>query len=278
MRLASRLGAAAYRGLFAPGVTVTRDVAFGSGDRGRLDVYRPRRPLAGAPVALFFYGGTWQEGDRGFYHFVGATLASRGIVTVTPDYRLYPEVCFPDFLRDCAAAVRFTRDNATAWGGDPGRLFLIGQSAGAYNAAMLGLDRRWLGAEGLDPATDLAGVVGLAGPYDFLPLRDETLKSIFGPEPLAQTQPIAHAGGEAPPMLLLVGDKDRAVRPGNSFRLAKAIRAAGGVAEAKAYPGVGHVGILTALLPPLRHRAPVLSDIVGFIGEQTAAVSRRVAA
>ena len=278
MGLASRLGAAAYRGLFAGGVSVTRDIAFGPGERGRLDVYRPRRPLPGAPVAVFFYGGTWQEGDRAFYHFVGATLASRGIVTVTPDYRLYPEVCFPDFLRDCAAAVRFTRDKATAWGGDPGRLFLIGQSAGAYNAAMLGLDRRWLGAEGLDPATDLAGVIGLAGPYDFLPLRDETLKTIFGPEPLAQTQPIAHAGGEAPPMLLLVGDKDRAVRPGNSFRLAKAIRAAGGVAEAKAYPGVGHVGILTALLPPLRHRAPVLADIVGFIGGQTAAVPRRVAA
>ena len=278
MGLASRLGAAAYRGLFAGGVSVTRDIAFGPGERGRLDVYRPRRPLPGAPVAVFFYGGTWQEGDRAFYHFVGATLASRGIVTVTPDYRLYPEVCFPDFLRDCAAAVRFTRDKATAWGGDPGRLFLIGQSAGAYNAAMLGLDRRWLGAEGLDPATDLAGVIGLAGPYDFLPLRDETLKTIFGPEPLAQTQPIAHAGGEAPPMLLLVGDKDRAVRPGTSFRLAKAIRAAGGVAEAKAYPGVGHVGILTALLPPLRHRAPVLADIVGFIGGQTAAVPRRVAA
>ncbi len=278
MRLASRLGAAAYRGLFAPGVTVTRDISFGPGERRRLDVYRPRRPLAGAPVALFFYGGTWQEGDRGFYHFVGASLASRGIVTVTPDYRLYPEVCFPDFLRDCAAAVRFTRDNAAAWGGDPTRLFLIGQSAGAYNAAMLGLDRRWLGAEGLDPGTDLAGVIGLAGPYDFLPLRDETLRTIFGPEPLAQTQPIAHAGGESPPMLLLVGDKDRAVRPGNSFRLAKAIRAAGGAAEAKAYPGVGHVGILTALLPPLRHRAPVLEDIVGFIDQRTSAEPSRVAA
>ena len=278
MGVASRLGAAAYRGLFASGVTVSRDVPFGPGKRGRLDVYRPRRSLPGAPVAVFFYGGTWQEGDRAFYHFVGATLASRGIVTVTPDYRLYPEVCFPDFLRDCAAAVRFTRDNAAAWGGDPARLFLIGQSAGAYNAAMLGLDRRWLDAEGLDPGVDLAGIIGLAGPYDFLPLRDETLRTIFGPEPLAHTQPITHANSDAPPMLLLVGDKDRAVRPGNSFRLAKAIRAAGGEAQAKAYPGVGHVGILTALLPPLRHRAPVLADIVGFIGERTAAEPCRAAA
>jgi acetyl esterase/lipase len=163
---------------------------------------------------------------------------------------------------------------AAGWGADPARLFVIGQSAGAYNAAMLALDRRWLAAAGLDPAADLAGVVGLAGPYDFLPLRDETLQVIFGPEEQRpQTQPMSHVNADAPPMLLLVGGKDTAIRPGNTVRLARAIRAAGGVAGHRIYPNVGHVGILTAMLAPFRHRAPVLDDIAAFVAQPGAATA-----
>ena len=268
--------AAALLSLVAPsGIAVRHDLAYEPGPRGKLDVYLPRRAGPGTPVAVFIYGGSWQSGDRGFYRFVGATLASRGIVTVIPDYRVYPQVRYPDFLRDNALAVRFVKQHAREWGADPARLFLVGHSAGAYDVAMLAVDRRWLGEVGLDPRRDVAGVVGLAGPYDFLPLRDEKLKIIFGPkDQRPDTQPINHVDGQAPPMLLLAGDKDGVVDPGNSTRLAAAIQTRGGDAEAHLYAGVGHVGLLTAILVPFRHRAPVLQAIVDFITLHSASADR----
>jgi acetyl esterase/lipase len=260
----------------APGAIPARHgLVYAPGHRGRVDVYMPRHRAAGAPVAVFIYGGTWQSGDRGFYEFVGAALASRGVVTFIPDYRLYPQVRFPDFLRDNALAVRWARDHAAEFGGDPARIFLIGHSAGAYNAVMLGVDRRWLGEVGLDPRRDIAGVVGWAGLYDFLPLRDETLKRIFGPDDrLASTQPINFAGPGGPPLLLLAGSADTEVDPGNATRMAGAVTAKGGEAVARIYPGVGHAGILGAVLELFRCRAPTLRDTVDFIDAPRAATAK----
>lgn len=279
MNLAASI-AAAFLSLLAPrGIEVRHDIVYAPGERGRLDVYLPHRAGPDAPVAVFFYGGSWQSGDKSFYRFVGAVLASRGIVTVIPDYRVYPQVRYPDFLRDNALAVRFVKGHAAEWGGDPGRLFLIGHSAGAYNVAMLTLDKRWLGEVGLDPRRDVAGAVGLAGPYDFLPLRDDTLKVIFGPEDKRpDTQPINHVDGQAPAMLLEQGDADSVVDPGNATRLAAAIRSKGGVARVSRYPGLGHVGAITAILRPYRQRAPILREIVDFIAGHAAAPAVRAAA
>ncbi len=251
----------------SPGaVRIQHDVVYAGGGRGRLDVYSPRVLRPHAPVAVFVYGGSWQSGDKALYSFVGVSLASRGIITVIPNYRVYPEVRYPDFLMDNAQAVAFAKQHAADWGADPDRLYLIGHSAGAYNVAMLALDSRWLGSVGLDARRDIKGVVGLAGPYDFLPLRDPKLKIIFGPEErLAETQPIAHVDGSAPPMRLLAGSKDTVVDPGNSTRLAAAIRACGGLVSTQIYPGLGHVGLITSVSGLFRHRAPVLDDITAFI-------------
>jgi acetyl esterase/lipase len=265
---------AAVLALLAPsGAHVTHDIAYAPGPRGKLDVYRPRHARPGGPVAVFFYGGSWQSGDKGFYRFVGAELAARGIVTVIPDYRVYPQVRYPAFLSDNAAAVAYTKRHAAEWGADPARLFLVGHSAGAYEAVMLDVDQRWLAEQGLDSRHDIAGVVGLAGPYDFLPLSDPTLEIIFGSKDgRRDTQPIAHVDGRAPPMLLLAGDRDATVDPGNSTRMAAAVRARGGKAEARLYPGLGHVGMITALLGPFRHRAPVLDAMVAFISPPSVAI------
>ncbi len=255
------------------GVSVRHDLIYAQGGRGRMDVYAPRTVKPHAPVAVFVYGGSWQSGEKALYRFVGVSLASRGIVTVIPDYRVYPEVRYPTFLNDNAQAVAYAARHAAEWGGDPGRLFLVGHSAGAYNAAMLALDPRWLGAVGLNARRDVAGVVGLAGPYDFLPLRDPKLKTIFGPDDqLADTQPINHVDGSAPPMRLLAGDKDTVVDPANATRLAAAIRARGGTVSTRLYPGLGHVSLLTAVSGLFRGRAPVLDDIAGFINGAPAPV------
>ena len=109
-------------------------------------------------------------------------MARRGYVAVVPDYRICPEVCYPDFLDDGAFVVRWVKDNIARFGGDPDKLFLKGHSAGAHIAAMLSIDGRWLGKVGLNPRRDIAGLIGLAGPYDLMPLqlRDKKLKVIFG--------------------------------------------------------------------------------------------------
>jgi acetyl esterase/lipase len=266
MRLAERATASLLDGLAGARCVRKPGIAYAPGARGKLDLYRPHRPASGGAIVVFLYGGTWQSGDRAFYRFVGSALAGRGITAAIPDYRVYPEARWPDFLRDCAAAVAFVKRAAIGWGADPRRLFVIGHSAGAYNAAMLALDRRWLETEGLEPGAHVAGVVGLAGPYDFLPLRDTRLQVIFGPEDQrSQTQPMSHVNAAAPPMLLLVGGKDTVIRPGNTVRLSRAIVAAGGLASHRIYSDLGHVGILTALLAPLRRRAPVLNDIAAFV-------------
>ena len=252
------------------GLQIARNIAYGSGPRGRLDVYAPRARRPGRPVVVFFYGGGWAAGARAMYGWVGAALARQGYVVVVPDYRLHPEVRWPSFLEDCARAVGWARDHAADYGGDSSRLVLMGHSAGAYNAAMLSLDARWLGEVGMVPDRDIKGFVGLAGPYDFLPLRSDVLKTIFGPEETRPgTQPIQYVTAAAPPMLLIAPEKDTVVDPENVTRLAARIRERGGRVETKRYPGINHALAVGALAAPLRWLAPVLNDSVAFIDEQT---------
>lgn len=259
------------------GITTTRDIAYAQGDRHGLDIYAP----AGNgvhPVVVFIYGGGWKDGTKSEYRFVAAALAARGFLTVVPDYRLFPQVRFPAFLRDNAAAVAWTKANIARYGGDPGRIFLMGHSAGAYNVAMLTLDRQWLEADGVNPDRDIAGTIGLAGPYDFLPLNDPELEDIFAPAgDLRLSQPIAFARGGAPPMFLAAGTADQTVWPRNTEHLAAAIRGDGGSVEERLYPGVNHTKIIGAMAGALTWLAPSMKDVVGFLdrcnGLRTAALT-----
>src|SRR4051794_16714935 len=156
------------------GYMLAEGISYGETQRQRLDVYLPAVPDASRAVVVFFYGGNWNSGDRADYRFVGEALSSRGFVTVLPDYRLYPDVRFPDFLDDCAHAVRWAFAHAAEFGGDAQQLFVAGHSAGAYNAAMLALNAEYLERDG--PAPRLRGWIGLAGPYDFLPLQSPVTK------------------------------------------------------------------------------------------------------
>ena len=245
-----------------------RGLAYGEGPRQKLDVYKPRH-AAKAPVVVFFYGGSWQGGSRGLYPFVGASLAAQGVVTVVPDYSTFPPARFPTFVEDAARAVRFARKSAAQWGGDPSRLVLMGHSAGAYIAAMLSFDPQWLEQVGLNSQTDLAGFIGLAGPYDFLPIESRTLRTIFGGANRAETQPISFVTGKEAPSLLITARRDRLVSPGNSRRMAAKIRDQGGFAEQLTYGGVGHLTLIGAFAPGLRVLAPVLRDATQFVWRVT---------
>jgi acetyl esterase/lipase len=243
------------------GLTVTRDVAFGPRPDQRMDVYRPR-DARGLPVVVFFYGGSWRMGSRGMYLFAAASLARTGAVVAVPDYRLYPTVTFPDFMADCADAVAWVAVHQNELGGGGG-LFLMGHSAGAYNAVMLGLNPVYLRAAGSSPDI-LAGVIGLAGPYDFLPITDKKVVPVF-PAPGPAMQPITFARRDAPKLLLLTGTDDHDVRPRNSAALAARMRELGGKVETVSFSGIGHIGLITALAPLFRWRAPVLRTVADFI-------------
>jgi acetyl esterase/lipase len=244
-------------------------LAYGTEPRQRLDLYAPPNGAEGAPVAVFFYGGTWEDGRRQDYGWVGRALAAEGFLTLAPDYRLYPEVTYPTFLEDGAAAIAWAVQNAAAYGGDPSRIVLIGHSAGAYNAVMLGLDRRYLEAAGVDPSR-IRAVAGLAGPYDFLPLEGATVRGVFGvADDLPATQPINQVDERAPPAFLATGDSDSVVLPRNTEALAGALRAQGVAVETRFYPDLGHAGVLLALSRPLRGRAPVLEEMTAFLRHHT---------
>lgn len=251
-----------------PGTTYqsVTDVAYGDSRRQRLDVYVPTRAGAadaGMPVVVFFYGGSWQSGDRAEYRFVGEALASQGFLAILPDYRTFPEVTFPAFMEDAAKVVRWGADYAGHFGGDPSRLFLMGHSAGAQIVTLLATDERYLLGAGLTTCA-VSGVVGLAGPYDFLPLQSATLRQVF-PEPVRDaSQPVRFVTGREPPMFLGVGDTDLIVEPGNTARFAQRLQEKGARVEIRHYD-LGHALMLGAISAPLRRFFPVLSDIVSFV-------------
>jgi len=243
------------------------NVAFGPAARQRLDVYGPHRTKGQAPVpvAVFFYGGSWDTGRRQDYSWVGKALASRGFVTVIPDYGMYPTVRYPGFLEDGALAVRWAQDHAAEYGGDPSRIVLIGHSAGAYNAAMLALDHRYLEAAGVDPK-HIRALAGLSGPYDFLPLTDPIAQRTFGEaRDLPGTQPLNYVRPDSPPAFLATGDKDTMVYPRNTAKLAAQLRLAGVTVEERHYPNLGHVDMAMALSKPFRGKAPVLKEMTDFL-------------
>ena len=253
---------------------LSANVAYGPHPRQRLDIYTPTAaPTAGGwPVVVFFYGGSWNTGTRTQYLFVGEALAARGVLTMVADYRLYPEVRYPDFLSDSAQALAYGLDHAARFGGDPKRVFVMGHSAGGYNAAMLALDARWLQATGHTP-NDLAGWIGLAGPYDFYPIINPDAKPVFfHPNYPPNSQPAGFTSPNAPRSFLAAAPDDKLVNPQrNTVQLAEKLQAAGVPVTLKLYPHASHTTLIGAFAWPLRWIAPVLEDVHAFIQSPPAA-------
>jgi acetyl esterase/lipase len=243
------------------------NIAYGAEPQHRLDVYVPN-PAAAVPraVLVFWHGGSWQFGDKADYRFVGAALAESGYVAVVANYRHYPQVKMPGFIDDAARAALWAAAHAGEFGGDRQRLYLMGHSAGAHLAALVTLNTDYFAATG-QPAPHIAGVIGLSGPYDFLPLLKADVQDMFGPPQIyAQSQPINFVRADAPPMLLVHGLDDVTVRPKNSRNLATALSALGAPVTLKLYPKVSHADTVAALTTLLRGRAPTLADITSFVG------------
>lgn len=249
----------------------TANLNFGDGHRDKLDIYRPSNNASSAtrPVVVFFYGGSWNRGSKQDYAFVGHSLAERGYVTVIPDYRLYPEVRYPEFLKDNAKAIAWVRENISQHGGDPGRIFVMGHSAGAYNAAMMALDERWLAAHQLKP--DLfKGWIGISGAYDFMPIGTPDVQPVFfHPNYPKDSQPIAFVSPQSPPVFLATSPQDELINPQrNTFGMAKKLDTQGVSTTLKTYDKVDHVSIIASMAWPLRFKSELLDDLDRFISTQ----------
>ena len=258
----------------APNSTHEKHSALPYGDDPRhlLDVYVPEEGAEQRPVVVFFYGGAWQRGEREDYLFVGEALASQGIVTVLPDYRVYPQVVFPGFVEDGATALTWVYRNIGQYGGDPCKVFVAGHSAGAHIAALLHFDGRYARDAGVTQART-AGMIGLAGPYDFLPLQSARLRKVFPASTRIESQPIHFVDGDEAPVLLLHGLDDDTVWLRNTRLMANRILERGGVAHTGYYDGVGHVRLVASLARPFRRATPARGDIANFVHRQAGAKS-----
>lgn len=250
-------------------LTIERDVVFDPANGLKLDVFRPSVAATDRPIITFFFGGFWQFGGKHEIQnqMLAIRLARRGAIVILPDYRLYPTVRFPGFIEDGARAVAWARDHAVELGGSPDRIFVAGHSAGAYIAAMLATDGRYLAAHGMSNAR-LGGMIGLAGPYGSWFTTNVTLGSIFTRASPAEVLPETFVSADTPPMLLMSGGADLLTRPSDSRILAEQVRRVGGQAEARIYPLIGHAGIMM-LMPWLPSMAPVVDDLTRFVRAQS---------
>ena len=245
------------------------EVAYGTGPRQRMDVYRALdsagAPLkAPAPVVIFVHGGSWQTGSKGAYAWVGKALAQQGFVAVLPNYGLMPATRFPAFVDDVARAVAHAKAHAAEWGGDTARVVLMRHSAGAHLAALVAYDPRYLARQGMSPDI-LRGFVGLSGPYDFVFDTDLLRRTFAGPaEREYDALPVHFVTPRSLRTLLVMGQDDRTVNPRNTRSLAATLRAAQVPVEELWVPGTHGVSV-GAFARISRGESEIVRRVVAFV-------------
>lgn len=236
------------------GFSLQSDICFGEHPRQCLDLYKPLQEHADA-VVVFVYGGAWDQGSKNDFFFVGEAFANMGYITALPDYRIYPEVVFPAFIEDVAAAIAVLDEHL----GYTPAIILAGHSAGAHTAALLASAPEFLQQAGVNPER-LRALIALSGPHD-LPLQHERVVDKFPDVEPQQVNPLLRADASHPPALLLHGLRDRISEPAHSKRYAEVLHALGVPVELQLYEGRRHVDMVASLARPLRFLSPVHRDI-----------------
>jgi len=171
-------------------------------ERCRLDLSYPKG-AEGFATVVWFHAGGLSSGEKYF----PPELQDSGLAVAAANYRLHPQVEHPAYIEDAAAAVAWVFKNIEQYGGDKSRIFVAGHSAGGYLTLMLGMDKRWLAAHGID-ADQLAGLIPLSGhSITHFTIRKE--RGIPGHQAIIdEFAPQFHVRPEAPPILLITGDRD----------------------------------------------------------------------
>ena len=239
-------------------------------DLQKLDIYKPKSKEP-APVLVFIHGGFWQSGHRSEYAALAKTFCARGFVTVLVDYRLAPEVTYPVFSEDGAAAVNWVMKNIEKYGGDPNLVFLAGHSAGAQIVADLVTNDVFRNKLDFD-LKKLRGVVILSGPFDFGTGRATDImiikKVMQTDDNFERSQPIRYIRGDVPPMLIINGGDDNLTGEKQAADYAKAMKAAGAKIRYEMIPKGDHYTIVLDMVPG--QEGPTLDVMMDFFENQPA--------
>jgi acetyl esterase/lipase len=266
---------------YAGCATLTKNVSPHPSVRTRLDVYQPEG-ARDCPVLIYIYGGSWNGGNKTLYAPMAQRLLPEGIVLVIPDYTTYPAARFPQPTEEIAAAIAWTLDNIQQYGGDPRRVVVAAQSAGAQVAGVALLDPRWLAAH-RHSAAEVRGFLGISGVYD-VPAQitfaqqhgrwGRYIEDVMGGRAnLAAASPINFVSAAAPPALLIHGDADPTVPMRMSEAFDERLRAAGVESELVTYRGGGHSGILFEALAENPSR--LVTDMLRFVRQVTEVVKEQ---
>jgi len=234
------------------GYTLTDDVPFGSGSRQTMDIYQPEAASEESQVIVFVYGGAWREGIKEDYAFVANSFAKQGHWVVIPDYRLFPEARFPEFVDDVAASITALPQELKKITGEsynPLNIVLMGHSSGAHTAALIAADSAWL--EGSSVQVDK--LIAMSGPYD-LPLDNPEVRPVFAKAlDTDDALPIKKVGEQHPSTLLIHGSVDKRVLPKHTERYSAALKSAGIDTTVLWIDDAGHAG-------PVKGLSDVLPD------------------
>lgn len=242
------------------------DIAYGTEDWQKLDVYPQSAP---APVVIFIHGGSWRHGRKDQYRFAADAFYRQGYTVVLPDYIKYPDqrAKYPSFAIDGAKAIAWVKQNISKYNGNTDNVFVAGHSAGAHTAMMLATDKQFLNAEGLKPK-DLSGIIGIAGPYSFVPDWEIT-QAVFGPpENYPLMDALNYVDGDEPPTLLLHSSADEQVGQYNQEKMQMALKGKNVDTESVLYSTPGHIDMVTHLHPWFAKEDKLMNDIHQFIQDR----------
>lgn len=256
------------------GVGVSKNILYGDEPLQDLDVYYPKSLtkamkaessiIGSYPMVVFVHGGSWENGNKDQYAFVGQSLAQAGYVTAVINYRKAPEHVYPDYVEDAAQAIAWSIDNATSLHADPKRLAVVGHSSGAFNAVAAVANEDFLAPYGIKP-TDIATVIGIAGPYSYDFRKFDSSTAFAADATPDEVMPDRQIKGEQPPYLLLTAEKDKIVHVTNTIKMTQALKNAGVSVETGEIEGASHATSIGAMAPPLRWINDVRAQVLAYL-------------
>ena len=224
---------------------VQKDVTYCTADgvQLKMDLYLPAGGANAppAPAVIYAHGGSWRAGDKSEAELLAPGLVASGYVVASINYRLAPQYRWPAQIEDVKCAIRSLKANAAQYNLDPSRIGLWGASAGGHLVSLAGLAGPQAGLEGNggypEQSSNVQAVVDMFGPSDFTvppdPGSAPRIEALLG-KPLAQAgallaqaSPVTYVSKDAPPFLILHGDKDTVVPFSQSQTLYDRLKAAG---------------------------------------------------
>ncbi|KAL3336654.1 hypothetical protein AABB24_029355 [Solanum stoloniferum] len=273
---------------------VLRGIVYGDQPRNRLDLYLPKNMNGPKPVVAFVTGGAWIIGYKAWGSLLGQQLSERDIIVACIDYRNFPQGTISDMVKDASQGISFVCNKIAEYGGDPNRIYLMGQSAGAHIATCALLEQaiKEIGAEPRASwsVSQIKTYFGLSGGYNILKLVDHfhsrgLYRSIFlsimegeqglrqySPELMAQDPNTKNAVSLLPPMVLFHGTADYSIPCDSSKSFADTLKGLGVKAECILYEGKTHTDLF--LQDPMRGGIDdMLDDLITLIhGDSSEAI------